>query len=180
MPVKVPCSLLCWSQGLLQQLAVGIKGNNRGPHVFQPPKALPDFRSLELAALAGCFPKPKRGSRPALLGSATWDEVIPRGGQPGTIPHLTPVTHPSALGCAGEQHWDAEESSKSQVCVSVSSKTHLQLWFRPQGLASVGMSALWLWLSFSLPFPIFCAWMVVLLLSSSFYREVGIQVKMQL
>lgn len=99
---------------------------------------------------------------------------------PVLIPHLTPVTHPSALGCGGEQHWDAEESSKSQVCVSVSSKTHLQLWFRPQGLASVGMSALWLWLSFSLPFPIFCAWMVVLLLSSSFYWEVGIQVKMQL
>lgn len=39
-----PSAISCaWSQGLLRQLAVGIKGINPGPPVFQPPKALPDF-----------------------------------------------------------------------------------------------------------------------------------------
>jgi len=90
-------NLLCWSQGLLQQLAVGIKGINPGPRVFQPPEALPDFWVLELAALAGSFPKAKRGSSSPSLGGVTWGEAVPWGGQPRTSAHPTPRPHHPSL-----------------------------------------------------------------------------------
>lgn len=92
-----PSAISCaWSQGLLRQLAAGIKGINPGPPVFQPPKALPDFLSVRAGCSGGLLPQARKGEQPRVAGKCNTERRYPWGWA-DRDPHSSCVSPPSPI-----------------------------------------------------------------------------------